>query len=209
MFDTYHERRVPPPELRRARVAVFAVFAAVWVAFSVAGLALGADRTLRDALIGILNTSVPGLIGEAGAIDPAALFSTPALGWTGAIALVGTLWTAVGWLGSARDAVRDLAGLPAPTTSFVLLKLKDLGLALAFGVALVVSELVSVMKLSEKPVADLVAVDSTFANEVLEVASAPLFAVSESTSTSVSPAGSVSVSVAAGVVPCGTVTTAV
>jgi MFS family permease len=28
MFDTYHERRVAPPELRRARVAVFAVFAA-------------------------------------------------------------------------------------------------------------------------------------------------------------------------------------
>lgn len=28
MFDTYHERRVPAPELRQARVAVFAVFAA-------------------------------------------------------------------------------------------------------------------------------------------------------------------------------------
>ncbi len=127
--------------------AVFAVFAAIWVAFSVAGLALGANHQLRDALFDLIGNAVPGLLdrgGSGGAISEKALLSTPALSWTGAIALVGTLFTAVGWLGSARSAVRDLAGLAAPTTNFALLKLKDLGLALAFGVALIVSAALSV-----------------------------------------------------------------
>jgi membrane protein len=90
---------------------------------------------------------VPGLLargGHGGAISTKALLSAPALSWTGAIALVGTLFTAVGWLGSARDAIRDLAGLAAPATNFALLKLKDLGLALAFGVALIVSAILSI-----------------------------------------------------------------
>jgi membrane protein len=126
--------------------AVFAVFAAIWVAFSIAGLALGANPALRDALFDLIGNAVPGLIdrGSGGAISEKALLSTPALSWTGAIALVGTLFTAVGWLGSARSAIRDLAGLAAPTTNFALLKLKDLGLTLAFGVAIIVSAALSV-----------------------------------------------------------------
>ncbi|GMA94330.1 hypothetical protein GCM10025881_11540 [Pseudolysinimonas kribbensis] len=127
--------------------AVFAVFAAIWVAFSIAGLALEANPALRNALFDLIGTAVPGLIdraGSDGAISEKALLSTPALSWTGAIALAGTLFTAVGWLGSARDAVRDLAGLAAPATNFALLKLKDLGLAIAFGAALIVSATLSV-----------------------------------------------------------------
>jgi membrane protein len=129
--------------------AVFAVFAAIWVAFSVAGLALAANPALRDALFDLMGTAVPGHIdgsgpGGSGAISERTLLSTPALSWTGAIALVGTLVTAVGWLGSARDAVRELAGLAAPATNFALLKLKDLGLAIAFGAALIVSAALSV-----------------------------------------------------------------
>jgi len=80
-----------------------------------------------------------------GAIDPADLVNTTVLGWTGAIALAGLFFTALGWLASARDAVRLLGDLPAPTTNFLLLKLKDLGLAIGFGILLLVSAGLSVL----------------------------------------------------------------
>jgi membrane protein len=126
--------------------AIFAVFAAVWVGFSVAGLVLRGSPALQNALFDVIGNSVPGLIdrGAGGAIDPDALLSAGVLGWVGAISLVGTLLTAVGWLGSARDAVRDIAQLAAPPTNFLLLKAKDLGLALVFGAALLLSAGLSV-----------------------------------------------------------------
>ncbi|WP_344201417.1 YihY/virulence factor BrkB family protein [Pseudolysinimonas kribbensis] len=147
VFRRYSDRRGALLAAGLSFQAVFAVFAAIWVAFSIAGLALEANPALRNALFDLIGTAVPGLIdraGSDGAISEKALLSTPALSWTGAIALAGTLFTAVGWLGSARDAVRDLAGLAAPATNFALLKLKDLGLAIAFGAALIVSATLSV-----------------------------------------------------------------
>lgn len=142
----YSDRRGPLLAAGLSFQAVFAVFAAIWVTFSVAGLALGANPALRDALFDLIGNAVPGLLdrGHGGAISEKALLSTPALTWTGTVALIGTLFTAVGWLDSARSAVRDLAGLAAPVTNFALLKLQDLGLALAFGVALVASAALSV-----------------------------------------------------------------
>lgn len=127
--------------------AIFAVFAAIWVAFSVFGIVLAGNPELQDALFELLATAVPGLIdtGEGGAIDPSDLVNTTVLTWTGAFALGGLLFTALGWLSSARDAVRILGDLPAPRTNFLLLRLKDLGLALGFGVLLVVSAALSVL----------------------------------------------------------------
>lgn len=146
VIQRYGDRRGPLLAAGLSFQAVFAVFAAIWVAFSVAGLALEANPPLRDALFDLIGKAVPGLIdrGGGGAISEKELLSTPALSWTGAIALLGTLFTAVGWLGSARSAIRDLAGLAAPTTNVVILKLTDLGLALAFGAALIVSAALSV-----------------------------------------------------------------
>jgi len=125
--------------------AVFAVFAAIWVAFSVFGIVLAGNPELRDALFALIATAVPGLIdtGDGGAIRPGDLVNTTVLGWTGAIALVGLFWTALGWLSSARDAVRVLGDLPAPRTNVILLRLKDAGLALGFGALLLVSAALS------------------------------------------------------------------
>ena len=126
--------------------ALFAVFAAIWVGFSIAGFAIKANPDVEQAFLGLLATNLPGLIdtGEGGAIDADALFATGILTWTGAIAAVGLLFTALGWLASGRDAVRLLFGLPTAPTNFLLLKLKDLGLALAFGLAMVLSAVLSV-----------------------------------------------------------------
>ena len=125
--------------------AVFAVFAAIWVGFSIAGLVLGSNELLTSALIDIINQSVPGLIGTRGVIDPKLLdsASTGVLTWTGAVALVGLLWTTLGWLSTTTQAVRTIFRMPRDATLFVLVKLRELGLGILFGIALIVSALIS------------------------------------------------------------------
>lgn len=127
--------------------AIFAVFAAIWVSFAIAGFVIRSNPELEKAFLQLLSTNLPGLIDDGsggGALDVDRLFATGILTWTGAIAAVGLLFTALGWLASGRDAVRLLFGLPTAPTNFLLLKLKDLGLALAFGVAMLVSAGLSV-----------------------------------------------------------------
>ena len=127
--------------------ALFAVFAAIWVGFAAAGFIIRANPQFEAAFLQLIATNLPGLIstdGTDGAIDASALFETSILGWTGAVAAVGLLVTALGWLASGRDAVRLIFGLPMPPTNLLLLKLKDLGLALAFGLALAISAALSV-----------------------------------------------------------------
>jgi membrane protein len=128
--------------------ALFAVFAAIWVGFSVAGFVLDANKDLQNAVIGFISDSVPGLIGPEGAIDPQLLLETRILGWTGALALLGLLSTALGWLASTRDAIRRIFEVPHDSTFFLLLKLKDLGLAIGFGIAVVVSAALTVVSTS-------------------------------------------------------------
>ncbi len=147
VFQEYAAHRGPLLAAGLSNQAIFAVFAAIWVAFSVFGLVVAAQPELQAALLKVLADAVPGLIdtGDGGAIDPGDLVDTTVLGWTGAIALAGLFFTALGWLASARDAVRLLGDLPAPRTNFLLLKLKDLGLALGFGALLIVSAALSVL----------------------------------------------------------------
>ena len=141
VFQHFGEQRGPLLANGLSFQAIFSVFAAVWVGFSVIGLVLGADAELRESLFRVIRLSVPGLLdlGNGGAIDPDELLAASSLGWTGALALAGALFTAVAWLGAARNAVREIAQLPSPPANFLLLKLRDLGLALAFGAAVLLS----------------------------------------------------------------------
>jgi membrane protein len=141
----YGARRGPILAAGLAYQAIFSVFAALWAVFSVAGLIIGANAGLRDALFDVIGTSVPGLIdrGDGGAIKADDLFKASVLGWIGALGIGVSLFTALAWLSSARDAVRDIAELAAPPTNFLLLRLKDLGLAVAFGLALILSAALS------------------------------------------------------------------
>jgi membrane protein len=145
VWTHYGSRRGPILAAGLAYQAMFSVFAALWAVFSAAGLIIGANPGLRDALFDVISTSVPGLLdrGAGGAIDPDDLLSAAALGGTGVFAILVSLFTALAWLSSARDAVRDIAELAAPPTNFFLLRLKDLGLAVAFGIALIMSAALS------------------------------------------------------------------
>ena len=147
VFASYSAAQGPLLASGLAYQAIFAVFAAVWVGFSIAGLIVAGNHDLQEPIISLLSSSVPGLIsgnGSTGAIDPKVLLNAGVFSWTGAIALVGVLVTALGWLASARTAIRVIFGLPQSKTNFVILKLKDLAVAVGFGLALVVSAALSV-----------------------------------------------------------------
>lgn len=141
VFLHYVESRGPLLAGGLAFQAIFGVFAALWVGFSVAGLILQANPELFDAFISVISTSVPGLIdtGEGGILKPRQLLGISTLASTGAIALAGLLFTVLSWLDSFRKAVRIIFGLPAPLMNAVLLKLRDAGLGLGFGLAILVS----------------------------------------------------------------------
>jgi membrane protein len=148
VFQNYSTVQGPLLASGLAYQAIFAVFAAVWVGFSIVGLVVAGNPELQQPLINLLSNAVPGLIktssSSSGAIDPAVLLKASVFGVTGAIALVAVLFTALGWLASARAAIRVILGLAQPTTNFALLKLRDLLVGIGFGIALVVSAALSV-----------------------------------------------------------------
>src|SRR5476649_1293151 len=150
----YSNQRGPILASGLAFQGLFAVFAALWVAFSIAGLVISGNEQLQDAIIGTLNNAIPGLIDidgagpKTGAVDLHVLLSAGVFTWTGAIALVGLLFTALGWLQSARSAVREMFELPNPVTNFALLKVRDIALGLVLGVALLISAVLSVASTS-------------------------------------------------------------
>ena len=70
--------------------------------------------------------------------------STSLFGWTGAVALVGLIWTAIGWITYARLAVRSIFGLPKDTRAYALLKARDFLVGLGFGTVLVLATILSI-----------------------------------------------------------------
>ncbi|MFD4423087.1 YihY/virulence factor BrkB family protein [Agromyces sp. NPDC058484] len=129
--------------------ALFAIFAAVYVVFAVAGIWLTGNPATLDAFVTLLNTYAPGLIGPDGIISTDELTeiasaSTSLFGWTGAVALAGLIWTAIGWITYARIAVRSIFGLPKDMRAYVLLKARDFLAGLAFGTILIVATVLSV-----------------------------------------------------------------
>jgi membrane protein len=126
--------------------ALFAGFAAIWVSFSIAGLILTDNIGLRQQLINGIATAIPGIVdtGNGGVIDPELLLNTGSFSLTAVIALAGLLFTALGWLDSARSSVRSLFGMPQVKSNIFLLKARDLAGGLALGLALIVSIALSV-----------------------------------------------------------------
>lgn len=130
--------------------SIFAAFAALWVSFAIIGLWLGGTSPLRDAVVDTIANAVPGLIdqGQGGAISLNRLLSAQILGWTGAIAAVGLAWTSIAWFGAARSAMRAMFDQIDIRQNAILLKLRDAGLAIGFGVALLVSAALSLFATS-------------------------------------------------------------
>ena len=128
--------------------ALFAIFAAIYVAFAITGLWLGGNEDAVNAMIALINSYIPGLIGDNGVItteevQQVASSTSGVLGVTGLIALGAVIWTAIGWVTYSRRGVRDIFGIPPDRRSYVLLKARDLLAAIIFGAALIIGALLT------------------------------------------------------------------
>ncbi|WP_292831286.1 YihY/virulence factor BrkB family protein [Microbacterium sp.] len=126
--------------------SLFAIFAVIYFGGAVVGVWLGGSEPAIAGLIAIVNSYIPGLIGngeQPGLIsddDVAAIAqaSTGVLAVTGAAAFVVAIWTAISFVTFTRRAVRDIFGLSFDRRNYVILKARDLVAALLFGIALVI-----------------------------------------------------------------------
>ena len=128
--------------------ALFAIFAAIYIVFAIAGLLLAGSPSAVQSIIDAINDVVPDFIGDPGVVSQEAVMhvadsSASLLGWTGAIALGGFIWTAIGWMTYSRMAVRSMFGLPKDTRNYVLLKARDFVVSLTFGGILLVGAAVA------------------------------------------------------------------
>nr|WP_277348489.1 YihY/virulence factor BrkB family protein [Planctomonas sp. JC2975] len=131
--------------------SLFAVFAAIWVGFSIAGIWLTSNPNVMNALVGLIDEAIPGLISTSattnnGVISQQTLTGLgTAFGWTSIIAAIGLIWTAIAWLYYTRQAVRAMFSLARDERNYALQKITDLALAIAFGVVLIISAIVTVI----------------------------------------------------------------
>lgn len=116
--------------------ALFSVFAGVLLGFSVAGIWLSRDDEAMQALVDAVGRAIPGLVGEGGAIDPGSLVQPVAFSVAGVVGLVGLVGTAIGAVGSLAIAFRELADQAPDQTFVVWAVLRNLAIAIGFGVAL-------------------------------------------------------------------------
>ncbi|CAN5512049.1 hypothetical protein BH10ACT4_BH10ACT4_04610 [soil metagenome] len=151
VFQRYSEKNGPILAGGLSLTALYSVFAGIYVGFAVLGLSIESNPDLKDAVVSTLSSSVPGLIDSGsggGAIDLDALFTSRVLGWSSIVAAAALLVTALSWFASARSAVRAVFDLAPDTTFFLLLKLRDLALVVAFAIVTLASAAISVFSTS-------------------------------------------------------------
>jgi len=126
--------------------SLFAIFAAVWVGFSIAGIWVRSNELLYNQLIALVNQAVPNLIGPDGAITDQTLDAANlALTYTAVIALAALVWTALSWLSSTRTAIRQIFGVGNDKRNFFVQRSIDAVQAVAFGVGLIASALIALL----------------------------------------------------------------
>ncbi len=128
--------------------AVFAVFAALWIGFSIFGIVLRGRPELLDSLVEQINMFVPGLVGSSSQ-SPVVLkdlLEGRALDFGTVIAGAALVYVAVTWFTGTRRAIRIIFGLEVREyRNVLLLKLRDLLLGIGFMVAIVISAALTVL----------------------------------------------------------------
>lgn len=127
----YVERRGPVLADAVTYRALFSVFAAVLLGFSVAALWLSGNEEAWDAVVGAVDAAVPGLVGENGIVDPDTIDAPAGLSIAGIISAIGLIGAALGAIGSLRTAMRTIAGTIADDVAWYRVILRNVLLALA------------------------------------------------------------------------------
>ncbi|KRF27276.1 YihY/virulence factor BrkB family protein [Phycicoccus sp. Soil802] len=140
--------------------AFFSVFPAVLLAFTVFGILLRSQPQLLADTKDAINNLLPGFVKTPsqpnGVIDVSAPTGA-ALSVQGVISVVGLVLAGTGWLGAMREGIRAIFGVEGSPGNAVLAKLRDLGVLLLLGVAILLSAAVGAVAGSTATwVADLV-----------------------------------------------------
>jgi len=141
----YSERRGPMLADSITYRTLFSVFAAVLLGFSAAALWLSGNRDAWDALIAAVDRAIPGLVGEDGLVKVNQISAPIGLSIAGVLSLVGLLGAAIGAIGSLRTAMRILCDKLTDDVPFWLVMLRNVGLAVAVGGALLASAVVTML----------------------------------------------------------------
>ncbi|MFJ6652717.1 YihY/virulence factor BrkB family protein [Microbacterium sp. NPDC091313] len=114
---------------------LFSLFAGVLLGFSIAALWLAGNPEAWRALVQALTTAIPGIENVIDFDN----FEPIGLTLAGAVSAVGLIGAAIGAIGSLRNALRSIAGLATDDTLWIWVLLRNLVLAIALGVGLVVA----------------------------------------------------------------------
>lgn len=116
--------------------ALFSVFAAVLLGFSAAALWLSQDAVAWTAVVSAVDSAVPGLIAtgdDKGIVDLDDIKAPGGLSVAGVSSLIGLIGSALGAIGSMRNAVRTIAGTESADVVWYLVLLRSVLLALIIG----------------------------------------------------------------------------
>lgn len=115
------------------------------LAFTIFGLLLQDNTQWLGQIRDYLNDTLPGFIedGSGKGLIPLTVPSGNTLTLTGLIGLAGLLIAGLGWLGALRDGIRAIFGAEGAPGNAVTAKLRDLGVLVILGLAIVVSAAVT------------------------------------------------------------------
>lgn len=124
--------------------ALFAVFAAVLLGFSIASIWLSSRSELWESLVATIDQVIPGLLGTGGSgVIDVSKMETLGLGFASIASVVALVWAGVSAVGNLREAVRTIAGTQHAAGSALMTRIYDLlfaaSLAVLLGAAAVVT----------------------------------------------------------------------
>lgn len=95
-----------------AYAALFSLFAALTIGYTLFVRVLGGNVELRDAVLSQVDTWIPGLVdtGSGGVLSPSDLVLSTGLSWTSVVAAAVLLWSATNFMGALRTSVRAMFG---------------------------------------------------------------------------------------------------
>lgn len=126
-------------------VALFSVFAALAIGYTVFMWVLGGNEELRESVIDAIDQALPGILDTSaagedsnGMVSPDQLVVDSAINLTSVIAALVLLWSAMSVMNAIKISVRAMFGITPPKENIVVAKLRDLAgfIVLAFAVLL-------------------------------------------------------------------------
>lgn len=129
-----------------AYAALFSLFAALAIGWTILVRVLGGDAALRDAVLTEVDTWLPGLVdtGGGGVLAPSDLVLSTGLSWTSVVAALVLLWSATGFMGALRSSVRAMFGETDGAGNLVTERLRQLLGFVLLGVGVLVTAASSV-----------------------------------------------------------------